>query len=265
VVIWELARTGRFSLVGSQAASYGAARLLHLEEWWPRLIEWVGLARYVIPPPWLAVLLALAFAWALGRRSPLLLLTTGWLFGYFLVHWLMNIHPWDRYLLPTVPVISLLAGQSTDRLARRLLPAVAGGLLPLVLGILLLPAAVAAAGGALPIGGDHGAFDGIEQVAAFFTDYPYGTVLYDHWLSWELRYYLFDSRVYVSWFPDSRTLVQDLQAFGVDPPRYLVIPAWESPGPLLQAAQTAGFDLEPVLHAQRPDGTTSFILYQVTE
>ncbi len=156
VIIWELARTGRLSLVGSQAASYGAARLLRLAEWWPRLIEWVGLARYVLPPPWLALLLALAVAWTLSRRLPLLLLTTAWLSGCFLIHWLMNIHPWDRYLLPTVPVVSLLAGQSADGIARRLLPAVAGGLLPLVLGILLLPAAVAAAGGALPIGGITG-------------------------------------------------------------------------------------------------------------
>ena len=80
-----------------------------------------------------------------------------------------------------------------------------------------------------------------------------------------MRYYLFDSRVYISWFPDSRSLVQDLAAFGADPPRYLLIPAWESPAPLLQAAQAAGFDLDRVLRARRPDGTVSFILYQITE
>jgi 4-amino-4-deoxy-L-arabinose transferase-like glycosyltransferase len=265
VVIWELVRTGRFSLVGSQVASYGAARLLLPEEWGPRLIEWVGLARYLIPPPWLAVLLALALAWTLGRRPPPLLLTAGWVVGYFLVHWLMNIHPWDRYLLPVVPVVGLMVGQAVAGLADRLLPALARGLLPVVVGVLLLPAAIGAAGGALPIGGDHGTFDGIEQIGAFFADYPYGTVLYDHWLSWELRYYLFDSRVYVSWFPDARTLIRDLQAFGADPPRFLVIPAWESPGPLLQPARSAGFDLEPVMHARRADGSTSFILYQITE
>ncbi len=265
VVIWELARTGRFSLVGSQMASYGAARLLLPEEWAPRLIEWVGLARYLIPPPWFALLLALALGWTLGRRSPPLLLTTCWLVGYVLVHWLFNIHPWDRYLLPTVPVVSLLAGRSVDGLAGRFLPALARGLLPVALSALLLPAAAGAAAGAFAIGGDHGTFDGIEQVAAFFADHPYGTVLYDHWLSWELRYYLFDSRVYVSWFPDSQTLIRDLQAFGADPPRFLIIPAWESPEPLLQAAQPAGFDLEPVLRARRADGSTSFILYEITE
>lgn len=265
VVIWEVARSGSFSLVGSQATSYGAARLLQPAEWWARLLEWGEVGRFVIAPPWLAVPLALAVAWALGRRSPPLLLAAGWLVGYFLVHWLLNIHPWDRYLLPAVPVVSLLAGWAVDDLSRRFLPALAAGLLPAALGVLLLPAALGASRGTLPIGGDHGTFDGIEQVAAFFADHPYGTVLYDHWLSWELRYYLFDSRVYVSWFPDSRSLIQDLAAFGADPPRYLLIPAWESPGPLLQAARAAGFDLDRTLRARRPDGTVSFVLYQITE
>jgi 4-amino-4-deoxy-L-arabinose transferase-like glycosyltransferase len=265
VVIWELARSGRFSLIGSQAAAYGAARLLQPGEWWARLIEWGEVGRYVVAPPWLALLLALSVIWALSHGSPPPLLTAGWLVGYFLIHWLMNIHPWDRYLLPTVPVISVLAGHSVHDLFSRFLPARAACLLPVVLGISLLPAAVGAAAGTPPIGGDHGTFDGIDQVAAFFVDHPYGTVLYDHWLSWELRYYLFDSHVYVSWFPDSQALIGDLQAFGADPPRFLLIPAWESPQLLLQVVPTAGFDLEHVLHARRPDGTISFILYRITE
>ena len=103
-----------------------------------------------------------------------------------------------------------------------------------------------------------------EQVAGYLADSPYGTVLYDHWLSWELRYYLFDSRVYVSWFPDAAALVSDLQSFGADPPRYLVVPAWEDASPILQDARAAGFGMQPVFHATKPDSTSSFIVYTIT-
>jgi 4-amino-4-deoxy-L-arabinose transferase-like glycosyltransferase len=264
VVAWELARAGRFSLLSAQLSGYGGVRLLSPDEWWPRLVEWVELARYLATPAWGALLLALLLPWLLVRRRRpsavvLSLLLLGWLSGYFLLHWLLNINPWDRYLLPAVPVVGVLAGWSAGEWIPRHRPLMVRALPLVLLVILALPAA-----GALPLGGDHGTFDGIEQVADFFEGHPYGTVLYDHWLSWELRYYLFDSRVYVSWFPNPAALVKDLQAFGVDPPRYLLVPTWQPSRPIIQELEAAGFKPSPVLRAARPDSTSSFIVYTIT-
>ncbi len=265
VAIWELARSGEFSLIGRQAASYGAARLLRSHELWPRLVEWVRLEGYVAPLPWLVLLLAFALVRSFAHRCRPSLLMAAWLLGYLLIHWLLNIHPWDRYLLPTVPVVGVLTGLSIDNLHLRARPGILPTILVIALVLALLPGALDTARGSLPIGGDHGTFEGIEQVGTFFSNYPYGTVLYDHWLSWELRYYLFDSRVFVSWFADASDLVNDLAAFGTDPPRFLVIPAWETPQPFLQVIRAGGFSLDPVLHARRHDGTVSFVVYKITE
>ena len=66
----------------------------------------------------------------------------------------------------------------------------------------------------MPIGGDHGAYDGIEHIAAELHSLPDGSVLYDHWLSWQWSFYLFDSRVYVSWFQGPDALSEDLSVNG---------------------------------------------------
>ena len=269
VAAWELARAGRFSLLSAQLTGYGGVRPLSPDEWWPRLVEWGELARYLVAPAWGALLLALLLPWLLVRRQRpgavvLNLLLLGWLSGYFLLHWLLNINPWDRYLLPAVPVVGMLAGWSAGEWIPRYRPLVVRALPLILLVILALPAALSAAGGALPVGGDHGTFDGIEQVADFFAGHPYGTVLYDHWLSWELRYYLFDSRVYVSWFPNPAALVTDLEAFGADPPRYLLVPTWQPSRPIIQELKAAGFKPSPVFRATRPDSTSSFIVYTIT-
>ena len=262
VAVWELARSGGLSLLGTQLAAYGGVRLLLPGEFTARFTEWAALARYVVTPPWVgATLLALLLPWFVIQRRGSVAPVTGsllgaWLGAYVLLHWLLNINAWDRYLLPLVPVMATLLGWSAGELVTRFLPRLTPPILTVLLGFLLLPAALQTAGGAFPIGGDHGNYDGIEQVAGYFADSPYGTVLYDHWLSWELRYYLFDSRVYVSWFPDAAALVSDLQSFGADPPRYLVVPAWEDASPILQDARAAGFGMQPVFHATKPDSTS---------
>ena len=65
-----------------------------------------------------------------------------------------------------------------------------------------------------PIGGDHGANDGIDQVADYLKTLPSGTVVYDHWLAWELGYYLGDGFVYLAYFDTPAALADDLRVFG---------------------------------------------------
>ena len=92
-------------------------------------------------------------------------------------------------------------------------------------------------------------------------DAPYGTVLYDHWYSWQWRYQLFDSRVYASWFPHADALLADLAAFGGSgPPRAIALPASAAARPVARRLAAAGYRLEPW---PGQDGTAGVILYRI--
>lgn len=278
VLLWDLTRSSRLSIVQQQLTGYGAIRLSEIHQLLPRLRDWSALVPFVLGSCWLelALVVTLPLTLILGRHRPRpalpWIVLMGWLSGYLLVHWFMDVNIWDRYLLPIVPIGGILAGWLIAQWAPTQMSPAAAALLALALLILLFPVAFQAARGALPIGGDHGTFDGIEQVACFLADFPYGTVLYDHWLSWELRYYLFDSRVHVSWFPDASALAKDLEAFACKGPRascrddsarFLIVPTWESTAAMMQEAQAAHFAFTPVLSATRPDQSVSFIVYQI--
>ena len=274
LVAWEWARTGGLTLFILQWRGYGGLSLAPAGEWGRRLYDWSRLAHHIGGSVTLNILVLGAIvavllhgllnlmrsgSWTVG------LILSSWLLGFTGLHWMLNVRVWDRYLLPAVPLIALLLGWAIAALVVSRRVPIPTYLIPLALLVLMLPAAGRVAGGEVPVGGDHGTYDGIEQVAEFFAPFPYGTVLYDHWLSWELRYYLFDSRVYVSWFADSTSLGDDLAAFGADPQRFLVVPTWESPLAIVQAVKEAGFHLDPVLLAVRPEGSVSFTVYQIVE
>ena len=129
--------------------------------------------------------------------------------------------------------------------------------------IVLLPSAFTASQSALPIGGDHGSYDGIDQIAVTLRSAPADSVLYDYWLSWEWRFYLFDSPVYVAWMPDTVSIQKDLKAFGKKSPRYIVAPSWVSFAEVQTAIESANFKPEKIQTTTRRDGSLSFTLYQI--
>lgn len=272
VLLWDAARKGSFSLIEKQFTGYGGLYLVPLDELFPKLVDWLKMSWYLTGSSLAGVVLVLSFLiWIFGTKHKsgnsyldrVVFVLAGWLAVYAGLHWMLNAQVWDRYLLPAVPIIAVLAGCVLVKFGsgERNKQALA---VMLVLILLMLTPAIKASMGELPIGGDHGAYDGIEQVADFFAHHPYGTVLYDHWLSWELRYYLFDSRVYVSWFFNAAGLVTDLEAFDSSPPRYLIVPSWKNPDTILESIRQSGFAAERVFSATRPDKTVSFIVWEIT-
>lgn len=267
LLAWDAARTGTFSLWEAQMGSYGGLRLAWSWELWPRLGKWLALGRYFFGSTTLALLFLAGLVWLAAERrtaggrgggaerrnvDDVLLL---YLVGYLLLHWLLAVPVWDRYLLPLLPVVALLVGRMTSlctgqgrkgaEVRRRIFPA------PLLLCssalVLLLWGAVGAANGRYPIGGQVQADGGAAEVAAFLQDAPYGTVLYDHWYSWQWRYHFFDKGVYVNWVPHPAALAEDLRAFGRNgQPRFLALPAGNLANPFRRAIADAGFHLTPV-------------------
>jgi 4-amino-4-deoxy-L-arabinose transferase-like glycosyltransferase len=277
VLAWDAVRMaqGAESFWRSGVAGYGGLRLIWPHELWPRLRGWLGLARYFFSSPVLdaGLLVGLPIlAWngimrrRCARESLADLSLVFFCLIYLLFHWLWAFPVWDRYLLPLVPVVAILLSRvlsllvSRVRLAtRNSVPAVCH----LLLVMLLMFSAWNAARSRYPIGGDHWAYDGIDQVAAFLSGLPEGTVVYQHWLGWHYAYHLFDALVYLAYWPTPAWLAQDVQAFGTGEARYITFPSWESSLRVERALAGVGYGLEPVLTTTRRDHTRSFTVYHI--
>ena len=143
--------------------------------------------------------------------------------------------------------------------AARFVPAI----LPVLLMVILASPARTATLSEYPVGGDHGAYDGIDEVAAYLDGLPEGTVVYQHWLGWEYSYYLFGGPISIAYWPTPAWLAGDVQAFGAGSPRYVAFPSWESSMRVEQTLAEVGFELEPVLTTTRRDGQVSFLVYRI--
>lgn len=322
LIAWTAARSTDVNLWSQQMTNFGGLRLAWSWELWPRLLAWARLWVLALGLPfvvttsvvaavgrmrlaesaatdgkrisgWLAEHYPLLRSYSLPHRvenktyeslrpSECWL----WLFilAYSLLHWLLAVPVWDRYLLPLMPFVAVLVGNEVGRLRAAILLNRGTRAVPrtswfadalrenrrtkfaLIMGFILLqlPVALAARQGHFPIGGQPTADQGAAEIGQYLADAPYGTVLYDHWYSWHWRYHFFDRGVYVSWFPHPQALVDDLRVFGQqtaagDAERYVVLPAAAVAQPVIRAVEEAGFHLQPVYRAAK------MILYQIDE
>jgi hypothetical protein len=192
---------------------------------------------------------------------------------YTLVHWLWAFPVWDRYLLPLVPVLAILLGRVLSvvitwagQTSESVNPRIRGWLVvlcPLVLIAFLIKPAISAAGSRYPVGGDHWAYDGIDDVTAYLRALPEGSVVYQHWLGWHYAFYLFRAPVYVAYWSTPAWLAQDVMAFGARESRYITFPSWESPARVAHRLAGVGYGLDPVLATVHRDTTPSFVVYHI--
>ncbi|OQA43882.1 MAG: hypothetical protein BWY52_01751 [Chloroflexi bacterium ADurb.Bin325] len=173
------------------------------------------------------------------REARLTILFAAYALGYFALHVLVTFQPWDRYLLPLLPLVCLLAGRGLAAL----LAAERGPLPALALAIALTGAAALGVTGRLPIGSDHGAYAGLPQVVAQLRRQPADAVIYQHALGWHFDYYLFDAP------QESRVLPTFEQE-------------WAEAARLPLAGR--GLALAEAGRIRRRDGSASFVLYRVT-
>ena len=279
IVIWDQLRTAQgapgFWSVG--IAGYGGLRLIWPHELVDRFLGWARLARYFWVSPVLSglfltgvpVLLVNTLRRGRGTRRGLVdLLLIVFVLFYAMIHWLWAFPVWDRYLLPLLPMVAVLGGRLFSMATHWLERVVRSRKLSQVIGCLALiiclaRPAVAAARSRYPVGGDHGAYDGIDAVAEYFHHVPPGSVVYQHWLGWHYAYYLYDVPVYVAYWPTPDWLAQDVQAFGARSARYIVFPSWEEPDRIGHAVAQLGYRLDPVWTTSRRNGSRSFTIYRI--
>ncbi|HMN27078.1 MAG TPA: glycosyltransferase family 39 protein, partial [Caldilineaceae bacterium] len=158
-----------------------------------------------------------------------------WASGFLLLHLITTVQVWDRYLLPLAPMLALaVAGLAGHWLGSR--AASRRGLALALVCLLGWSPAVAAAQGRLPIGSDHGAYQGLrEAISWLHTTAPDGVVLYHQTLGWHYQFYLFDDiaagRYDLRWFP-SAVYLADSAVKAPHRQRVLLVPDW-APVPAL--------------------------------
>jgi len=268
LLLWSGARSAA-GVVALQWANIGGVRAAHSWELWPRLAAMGRLWRLALGGGLLTAVALAAGGFVMAHRprvraNPTEVLLFLFVAGYLGLHWLWAVPVWDRYILPLLPLVAVLIGRGVSLALSRM-----NGRLPrwtpiaglTLLTAAMLPFAINARLGGYPIGGQPAADGGAGRIARLLEDAPYGTVLYDHWYSWQWRYQLFDSRVYVSWFPHPDALLDDLAAFaGVGPERYIVLPATDAARPVVRRLTEEGYRLE-ALKVQ--DETVSMTLYRI--
>ena len=289
VFAWDAVRVAQgaesFWRVG--VAGYGGLRLIWSQELWARLRGWIGLMRYLFISPAVngALLVGLpVLVWSgiqisnlksqisnpsrHTRESLADLYLISFFLIYFLLHWLWAFPVWDRYLLPLVPVLAVLLARVLALFAsyaRHPIRALPLFIVHCSLFICLILPAWNGSHSRYPVGGDHGAYDGIDKVAAFLRGLPEGSVVYQHWLGWQYAYYLFDGPAYLAYWPTPAWLAQDVRGFGAKDPHYITFPSWESSARVERALAGVGYGLEPVLTTTRRDGTPSFTAYHIVK
>ena len=119
-----------------------------------------------------------------------------------------------------------------------------------------------AANSRFPIGGDQGAYQGIETVADYFRgNVGAGATLYQRWLGWHLAFYMFNYPYDFQWYDSPQQLAD--HAAKVTGPRYLVAPSWKSVTEEKVALGEKGLSLHTVYQTYRHDGSVSFTIYRV--
>lgn len=284
----------------SGARNAAGFALASVATWPARMGEWTALAGFLVGGPaswliWLAGALALVTAIVRSKRVraanwwPVALLA-GWGAGYWLLHVVTTVQVWDRYLLPLVIPVTLLAAFGADRLLtlvpvehklsethpQPLRPALhtapivqhqSPRLLLVLIAVMLLIVlggpAVQAAEGRLPVGGDHGAYAGLDEVVDWL-DARAGSapVLYHRTLGWHYRFYLFHpieaGQIDLRWYP-SDVYLADNAAKTPHRPRYLVAASWSPDRDLAMSLAARNLALHERLRAG------NFVVYEIAE
>lgn len=275
VLWWDAARVQRPGFLEQSLISYGGLGPAQPAKLGERALEWLRLAGAFWVSPWISgpmlgsILIWFLGGWANWWSGPTkvdVALAT-YVICFLLLHWLVGFQVWDRYLLGLVPLVALLAARAFVALGSAIHSTTWQRIYGVSLGALLVISlsgpALRATRSELPIGGDHGAYDGIDRLAAYLhTQAPPGSVLYHFWLGYHYRFYLFGEPLRLHWYPDLGNLTYDAYVYRREP-RYIAFPSWQDCTPVEAALAETGINLEMVHETTRRDGSVSFRLYRM--
>lgn len=288
-LLWDAARSQRPGFLVQSAVSYGGLRL-SLASFGARFGEFVDLLRYAAPTPWLQAiflvglpLLLLAGISKMPTRQAIAdWLLAGFCFLFLLGHAAFSFEAWDRYLLGLIPLLALLLARvliwpwrlgigdwvldSGDRRLLHLQSLISN--IQSLMFVVLLALAFArpvqdAVASRYPIGGDHGAYQGVDEAAAYLRRHAGASVtLYHRWLGAHWQFYLWDYPYdFRNWQTEAELAA--LASERREAVQYVAFPAWRSETTARLALADAGLALREVFRAYRPDGAPALLLYRI--
>ena len=263
--------------------NYAPLTFLPPENWLPRLIQWGEVAWNLAGSWWVVGYWVLGIGyWRLApkslfviRYSPFAIIFL-WFLGFVALHVISSVQIWDRYLLPLAPVLALFMGWMVVRHltgAQRnnschtsdlyLRTCQVSGVIAL---LLLLPPALTAASGGLPVGADHGDYAGLnESIDWLRKNAPTNAIIYHRDVSWQLRFAFFAatpeqpeaSDFELRWFPNAVYLA-DNAAKTPERRKFLIEPTWAAVDSAAQRLSQRAIGWQPRLRAG------NFTLYELT-
>ncbi len=266
LLAWDGARGQETSLWALATVNNDPGRWVRLDELLPRLSEWWHYGQYLVGAGIVTVALCVIAVGGLVKRlrrtasydMQIDAVLAAYAVVYLLVHWLVAINIYDRYLLLILPPVVLLMGRGIDSITQGYKNANLQQYVMVLLLIFCLPTAWAASENKLPIGGDRGQHNGIVQVADYLNSQRLGAIVYDHWLGWELGYYMGTwsdkRRVY---YPTPEALAADALLQADRAPRYFVVPDWADAHLWLDALRGAQFKVAETYYQ------TPFAVYEL--
>jgi hypothetical protein len=252
---WDVLRAPSVSMWALAAANNNPARLIGFDEFAPRLSLWLAYLRTLIGTPTIVLAFGALFmvGWRVSkqageRASRIDVTLLLYIVGYLAFHWLVAFNIYPRYLLPLIFPAGILAGRTVLWLWAWLRVRLGDGEGVVLAGALLLTltlGARAASETRANFSEDGNNYSGIIELADYLNAQTLGAVVYDHWLGWELGYYMGEwsdkRRVY---YPTPEALVANALVLDDPAPRYFVTPTNQVPDPWLDALNAAGFSVE---------------------
>jgi hypothetical protein len=320
VTYWDSLRWAtRPSFWDRGVTTYGGLGLVAPGLWPARAAQWATVAGFLFGSPVASIIIAGLAAYAGladGRRrqpapvvdanhydiaqtrgisaNPVSALLLAYIAGYLALHFFITFQPWDRYLLPILPLICVLAGRGIERAwagrngsehyrrdagraendrgtlrpPRRCGAVLVRPALALLLAILLGWGVWLGVTARIPIGSDHGAYTGLDRVAAFLRSQPADAVIYDRWLGWHLDFYLFDAPQTRRWWGSGWKLAGDAARTYQETPardQWLILPGWHdsAAAEIRLALASRNLSIAEVQRIDRADGSRALTLYHI--
>jgi hypothetical protein len=265
-VLWDMARAPH-SFLSLGYTRNNPGRLIRSDEVLPRLEAWTHWLGFFAGSGWLNVaLLAAGSGWLAhgvfrerSRRVTIDWQIAGFGLAFLGWLWLVAFNTYDRYLHTLAPFVLLLAARALVGIWRAL--GARRGALALIVALIVIgmaPPVNKTLHGSAAIGGDQGNHTGIDQLADFLNATLPGETVYDHWLGWELVYYLGSSPhvivIYSAW---SESLAHDM--VNQTHPCYFVAPSPQHAAPWLDILQRTGMAISIVYR----DSVNQFVVYRL--
>jgi len=228
LALWSVARAYPADFWTLGVLNPGLLRFIRADEVLPRLGSWLTLLGMGGPLLIFAPIPAIVALRARPSREHwyAVVLSIG-LLATLLAYWLLAFNTYDRYVYTLLPLLLMLAGRGAELLLSGLKRRPRLVTTAVVVAIILtLPFTIIAEQNQLPIGGDKGTYTGVDDLARVINELPRGSVVYDHWLDQELRFYMGDlPPVAIAWLPTPEWLKREVCAEPSHPIRYFVAPA----------------------------------------